>query len=581
MNNIKVLPSNLINQIAAGEVVERPASVVKELIENSIDANSTNIEIIINDGGKKIIQVIDNGIGMSKSNLNLSFKRHATSKITSFKDLSNINTLGFRGEALPSIASVSQVVVQSKLKKDEYGNEMQLKPNSNVKNKVSPCMNGTNIVVKDLFYNLPARKKFLKSNKTEYNKITSIIRTFSLLCHNISFKYISNNKIIYNLKPDNLLNRIIHLYKYQEKNLLKIDYNKDKYNITGYLGDIALVKKRPGAQYIFINDRYIENRLLKTSIHKAFSSLVDRGEYPFYVINIKMPIGLIDCNVHPGKLEVRFQDEWRLYHVLKSAITLSLKDIISIIPSINKQNVNYNNNADIINNQFTFESIDKSEYNISKDQRINDLNHVTNNFEKLFNDNDKKLKISIGNIWQILNKYIITEVNDGLLIIDQHVAHERILYEETMEAINNNGLSSQTLLFPETLNFQPDEYNKFLEIYVYIKKIGYKMRQFGNNTMIIEGVPSNGKNNNHSIIIKEILDNYIKSKSKDSSFLQDISSMYACKAAVKAGDKLELEEMASLINRLFSSNNPYYCPHGRPILMKFTEDELDRRFERK
>ncbi len=583
MNKVKKLPSNLIDQIAAGEVIERPASAVKELLENSIDSGATQIDITIIEGGKNLIQVVDNGCGMNKKDLELSFQRHATSKLKEEDDLTKISTLGFRGEALPSMASVSKIIAKSNVQNNGNGYEIKIF-GGKIENIIpAACNYGTTVTINNLFYNTPGRKNFLKKTNTEYRKITSIIRIYLLSNPSIGFTYKSGDFQIYNVKKESLLTRIGHIFgKPISKSLIEVDYKKESYKISGFIGNLNLVKKRPSEQYLFINGRYIQDRLIKSSISKAYKSLINRGEFPFYVLNIEIPPELVDFNVHPTKLQVRFQDEWRLYHVVKTSITIALKDILSTSPSLN---INYNqdeyyknkfnsNNNELIN-QIPIQAAPQEIEN------NNNIDRVHKNFDKMFDKNQKELFFDTGNFWQIMKKYIVTEMNNGLLLIDQHVAHERILFEDAIKAINGNGLPSQTLLFPQTVRFLPDEYSQFVDITGYLEKIGFRMREFGENTIIVEGVPSDVEWGEETDILKEILGNYLDFKEHDASFIRYLAASFSCKAAIKAGDIIEKEEMSNLINRLFSTNNPYYCPHGRPIVIKLTEEELDKRFERK
>ena len=588
MNDIKVLPSNLIDQIAAGEVIERPASAVKELVENSIDAGATQIDIKIDNGGKSLIYVSDNGCGMNKDNLQLSFRRHATSKLHTSEELMKLTTLGFRGEALPSIASVSKI--QAKSNTDKNGNGYEIKIFGGKTENIIPtaCAGGTAISINNLFFNPPARKKFLKSTNTEFRNVTNIIRRYMLSNPEIGFSFQSNDKIIYNVKSSNLIDRIVNIFgKSMHSSLIPINFKKNQYSVRGFVGNLSIVKKRPGAQYLYINGRFVQDRLVKSGIHSAYHSLLSRGEYPFYVININIPTENVDFNVHPAKLEVRFQDEWRVYHVAKTAVATELQDVLNVSPTFDKQfenQTNYNKPFQPAN------SLQKSNVVIQPApiQKTNGNNQFENdhfdrakkNLDSMFSNDTNELFHSPGAIWQILKRYIITEIKEGLLLVDQHVAHERILFEEALNAINGNGLPSQTLLFPQTVSFQPDDFNKLIDLTIYLEKIGFKIREFGENTIIVEGVPPNVEWGKESNIIQEIIDQFIETKNNDSSFIQYLAASYACKAAIKSGDSLNNEEMVSLINKLFSTENPYYCPHGRPIIIKLTEEELDKRFER-
>ncbi|MBC8214768.1 MAG: DNA mismatch repair endonuclease MutL [Candidatus Marinimicrobia bacterium] len=589
MPNIRLLPSDLINQIAAGEVVERPASVVKELIENSLDANATHIDILILDGGKSLIQISDDGCGMNGDNLKMSVKRHATSKIDKHEDLSKIHTLGFRGEALPSIASISQLNVKSSTNGID-GNEISIHGDEIKFIRPVGCVKGTAIKVNNLFFNTPARRKFLKKTESEQRAVTSIIRRFALSYPKISFSYTINERNVYKLKSASLRDRISQIYgKSFARSVLTVSYKKNESTIDGFVGNLSQVKKRQGEQFLFLNGRFIKDRLLNSAVYSAYRSLIARGEFPFSVLNLNIPLESVDVNVHPAKLEVRFQDEWRVYHVVKSAITEALGDLLGALPGFAPPNsyiyTQGSKTADISfggvvrnSGDFTIEKAPRPmQQNDASGIQVNRANERIENITK--SSTLENLEIS-NNIWQIKKKYIVTEVKSGMIIIDQHVAHERILYEAAQKALDGNGFSSQTVLFPQTVKFLPDEYSKLIDIIPYIEKIGFRVREFGENTVVVEGVPPDVHWGAEGKIIKDILDKYLEHREFSSSFLDYISATYACKAAIKAGDKLSQEEMKNLVDRLFATEHPYYCPHGRPIIINLSIEELDKRFER-
>ncbi|MAR29696.1 MAG: hypothetical protein CMG24_02010 [Candidatus Marinimicrobia bacterium] len=582
MNVIKKLPSIIIDQIAAGEVIEGPFSVVKELIENSIDAYSSEISIMIYGGGIDKIHIVDNGNGMSEDDLQNAFNRHATSKIVNIEDLNNINTLGFRGEALPSIAAVSQLKASSIYKDDDnegaeviiHGGEM-LKKRKKVGNK------GTSIEVSNLFYNIPARKKFLKTVNTEKRKIIKLVKEYSIANPNIAFTFYSDDKEILKLTSSDLKNRIIDIYGSSiSNNIISIQNTKDAYEIYGYIGNLNTVKKSKGNQYIYINGRSVTSRLLSSAAFSAYQSLVSRGEFPFFAIFINMPNELLDVNVHPAKYEVRFSNEWQLYHLIKSSFSESLKDVMNVIPSMYNKDVKPKDNIIYAENRElpfppTSSSSPSSFTPTSEQVDIEKVNDRLKSLPTPNSDNEGKI------IWQIHNKYLITEINSGIVIIDQHVAHERILYEQAKAAIDGRGLPSQKLLFPETIKFSSEEYLLLPDIIPYLSKIGFEIREFGQDTIIVEGIPSDMEVGKEINVIKEIIEKYSHSKEINSSFIEYMTSTYACKASVKAGDKLSPHERRFLVDKLFATEHPYFCPHGRPVIINLSIDELDKRFERK
>lgn len=576
---IKKLNSNLINQIAAGEVVDDPSSILKELVENSIDAESKFIEVILSNGGISNIIVIDDGIGIPKDELANAFERFATSKIKDIDDLNNINTLGYRGEALPSIASVSEVIVKSKYDQ-ETGNTIKFSFGKKVFAKPSDIENGTYIEVRNIFHNVPARKKFLKSESYEYKKILSLFKNFALSNPNIGFRLINNDKKIYDFKSSSLKDRIHSIFGLKtSESIIPVEFKKDEYLISGYIGNLSLVKNNRNYQYLFINGRTIKNQLVNISINNAYRNLIDRSEHPFYILSLTLPPDLVDINVHPKKKEVKFRNEMQIQHIFRKSVSDALKDIFKTIPSFK----NFESTNDVTFGTLPFDNTfikDDSILSISNSGGNKYDQNIKNAEIRLKNTENNNVVIDSNNIWQIHNKYIITEITSGLIIIDQHVAHERILYELSKKSLEGDGISSQKILFPKTIKFDPEEYIHLLEIFSYLQKIGFEFREFGENTIIIEGTPSNLPSDEEENIIREILDHYAKTKNTSSTFIEYMASTYACKAAIKAGDKLSQIECKELVDQLFSTEYPYYCPHGRPIIVNLTLSDLDDRFER-
>ena len=577
--DIHLLSEDLQNKISAGEVVERPASVVKELLENSLDAGSTQIEIVIEQGGHQLIQVRDDGIGIPKNQLPLSVKRFHTSKISKLKDLFTISTLGFRGEALASIASVAHLSIVSSNGSDD-GAEISIFNGELGELAPAADIDGTQVTIRDLFYNTPARKKFLKTPRTEARKIIDMVRRFGLSRPNLGFRLTVDGKKVIELFPEDLSERIGSLFDntYKE-NLIPIDISKADYTFSGYIGNLNLIRKRFGEQFIFMNGRYIKDRLLNSAVYSAYQSLVKRGEYPFFVINIQIPFEQVDVNVHPMKTEVRFHDEWRVYHVLKSGSIDSLSEILNTIPNFQKISSESSSFFQNIPKQsaFNFNSGDQTVSSISNIEKIDRAKTYASNLVSPDSGNED---FNIEKIWQVHRKYIISEINSGLVVIDQHVAHERVLYEECLLAFESKTMSSQTLLFPEEIEFAKDEYDILLEIFPYLKQIGFKIREGDNSRIIVEATPADISWGDEKRIIKEIIDEFISTRKTYSSYKEALAASFACKAAVKAGDLMVNDEMVILINRLFSTEHPYYCPHGRPIIIQLSLDELDKRFER-
>ena len=591
MNKIAILPDNIINQIAAGEVVENPSSIVKELIENSIDSGANDITISVKKGGHELIHISDNGCGMNNEDLNLAFSRHATSKISKIDDLTQIGTLGFRGEALPSIASVSRVEIKSSID-GQLGYIINIE-GGNIKNNEKTGSNkGTEIKVKNLFYNTPARKKFLKSSTQELRRITKIVKRFLLSNPNISFIYKSDDKVIYNVHSVSLKDRIVQVFgSSYNKDVLNVESKDGQYAISGYIGSLNLLQRRRGGQYLFLNGRYIEDDSISKSIRNCYDSTVQRGEFPFYVLFINLPTDTFDINVHPTKIEARFSKKLDILNFINNSIKNKLRDLFKVLPDIDiKSKIHKGSDPLSLDLDLNMLIDLKSEDNITQKFSSNNLKDnkedqdvVERAVDRLENyeNNFKSLIKKDAHVWQIHNKYLITEITSGILVIDQHVAHERVLYEKVKKAFDSKPLPSQSTLFPKTIKFDPEDFTRFLDIVPYLEKIGYKMREFGDNTIIIEGIPSEIKLGNEEEVINDILDRYIEYKKISSSYIDYIAATYSCKAAVKAGDYLDMEERVNLIDNLFATKNPYYCPHGRPIVVSIKTDELDKRFERK
>ena len=573
MAKIHLLSTDLRNKIAAGEVVERPASVVKELVENSLDANATEITIVIEKGGHQLIQVSDNGGGISPDDMNLAVERYTTNKIETIDDLFNINSLGFRGEALASIASVSEMEMASCINGDggfavsildgEAGEIMPAEP-----------VRGTRIDVRNLFYNTPARKKFLKSQRVEFRQIVAMARRYGLAYPEVAFKLYHDDKEILNIQSESLKERINNLLDptYRD-HLLEVNTVKGDFTISGYVGSLNLVRSRPGEQYIYLNRRFIKHRLLNNAVYSAYQSLLKRGEYPFYVLNLVQPADQVDVNVHPMKIEVRFKDEWRLYHVLKSAVADALRSILDTIPDFSKMETQFPE----FGNSLQQATLSLSAVDTPIQQG---LQRAKTYMDRLSEKKSEGEEVSTGNIWQIHDKYIVSQINSGLVIIDQHVAHERVLFEDALNAFEKAPLGAQTLLFPETLEFSADEFSVLLDILPNLNKLGFRMQEFGKNTVMVEAIPSEMVWGNEKTIIRDIMDSYLENKKKYSSWQEGLAASYSCHAAVKAGDPLTIQEMQALVNRLFATNHPYYCPHGRPIIVQLSIEELDKRFER-
>ena len=594
MGNIRRMSATLADQIAAGEVVERPASVVKELVENAIDAGATDIAIVVQQGGRNLVQVTDNGSGMDGDDLALAFARHATSKIHSPKDLAAIASLGFRGEALPSIASVAQVWARTSVGPLE-GSEITIKGGKAEKVKPAPPTEGTIIQVKNLFFNTPARRKFLKRPARESQHIVEVVRRFALCFPQVAFSLINGDREIFQLLPLDLSERIGAVFDpYYQRSLKDVHLAKPPFSVDGYVGNLSLVRGRPGEQYLFLNGRPVQDRLLNSAVYGAFRSLISRGEYPFFVLNIAVPLDAVDVNVHPAKTEVRFKDEWRVYHVVKTAVTEAISDIPGMIPDyaapFAEGGSRPYNRADSAGLEHTegsqlFEAAPRPDSEPGEPAVPGAGTTPAGDGHTLpagagdVAPSRPAAAYNPESIWQVHSKYILSQVASGLVLIDQHVAHERVLFEEAQRAFSGQALPSQTVLFPTTIEFAPDEFSRLLELIPNLERLGFRIREFGKHTVVVDGVPSDVAWGREREILRDVLDRAGQAR-EGAEFLDELAASYACKAAVKAGDTLTQEEMTSMVDRLFATENPYYCPHGRPTIVHLSLAELDKRFER-
>lgn len=639
MNRINLLDQHTSNKIAAGEVVERPSSVVKELIENSIDANSKNITIEIEDGGIQLIRVIDDGDGIYKDDIEKAFLPHATSKIKTVEDIYNINTLGFRGEALPSIASVSKVNFKTRTIEDNFGYQLLL--DAGVKTTFSEIgiNKGTTMEVRDLFFNVPARKKFLKSSSREGSLISDIVLRIALSNPNISFKLFSNGKKAINTYGDGSLSNVIRsIYgKSIYENILKFEYEDDTISIYGYIGKEDIARGSRNNQSIFVNNRYIKNKTIVAAVENAFKSFSTVNKFPFFVLFINVPSENIDVNIHPTKAEIKFKDERLIFKRVFDTVHTALKNDIfnafmvkedvvqeeiveELKLDLNADNTIHNNEKVIINREPSIENIydkitlndvkrEESLYNKLKDLNIG--NNGTNTYP--YDDNDSFVSFNKVNesyttedlikptvvndnvsekintakfpnlrvIGQFSKTYILAEYADTLYIIDQHAAHEKILFEKYEKDIEKREIVVQPLLVPTIIDLGVDDYEYYIENLSLFKESGFTIEEFGGTTIAVKEVPYFlGKLDSKNLLL-DIIDN-LKSLGSGKTTevkLNKIATM-ACKAAVKANDYLTTIEMEKLISDLRFIDNPFNCPHGRPIIIKFTEYELEKKFRR-
>jgi DNA mismatch repair protein MutL len=576
-DKIKILPDNLINKIAAGEVVERPVSVVKELVENSLDAGTDNIYVEVKDGGKSYIEVSDDGRGMDESNLLLAFERHATSKISEFDDLQKIMTMGFRGEALPSIASVSMIDAVSKPKDAAEGTLIVIKAGTISEVKPSPSKYSTQIKVKSLFFNVPARKKFLSFDDREYKSIYTYFKKVSVSRPDIGFKFVNNEKTVFDLKPQTLEERIRSLFPEIDKDeLLRTENSLGNYSIKGFIGKAGLARKFKDNQFLFINGRIVESKMASFNIVNMYQNLIEPGYYPFYILFISMPPHELDVNVHPSKLTVKFSDEQKVKRLITEAVGHSLKDSVSIT-ALSSQNEA---------KEHHYEPVVLSPVQIKE----HTTPYASKPEEKFFRPDEKNIGTRVlkinnelivsENIWQMHDQYIFIQVESGSLIIDQHVAHERILYEKAIRSFAKSPMPSQALLFPVRVDLSFEDRIVVNEMKEYLNKIGFILSEFGQNTFIIEETPMGLTSGDEKKELLDLIDNFKLYRKNKMDTMESVAASYACKRAVKAGQKLSKDEMLDLINDLFQCEFPHVCPHGRPVIIDLSLKELNKRFKR-
>lgn len=586
-SKIKILPEDLTNKIAAGEVVDRPASVAKELVENAIDAGATEITIVIKEGGKALVQVVDNGSGMSQSDLLLAFQRHATSKILTYDDLVNIRTLGFRGEALASIASVAHVEAKSILPGDVSGYGLSIEGGVMHGVEAAAGQPGTSIAVKHLFYNTPARRKFLRATSTEYRQILTVMNRFFLAYPEIQFTLVNEGELAVELKPQSLEERVGAVLGARiQKNLIPIA-NEGEIEIRGFVGNQDTMRSSRGDQYLFFNRRYFSNKNLNYAVMSAYGEILPRGYFPVYLIFIHMPPEQADVNVHPTKMEIKFANEALVFSSVRGAIKRALTSH-AVAPELSPAKAFESIPASFAAHSSAHQN--KFDFNTSPVSRFSKMDQGANLVSPPQADVHGAIQTSPAqrtkeifervNVWQIHNKYIVSQIKSGLIIIDQHVAHERILYEQALDNFERRNPASQQLLFPQLVELSAEDYSLLLDITPFLERIGFIIKAFGKNTVMVEGVPSGLRIRSDEKILLDILDEYKREK-KDSVDIRDnVAKSFACHSAIKAGEPLSLEAMNALIDQLFATREPYFCPHGRPVIITLSLDELDRRFRR-
>lgn len=580
MSVIKILPENLVNQIAAGEVVERPSSVVKELVENSIDAGAGRILVDVKDGGKSFIKITDNGCGMSRADLEMALQRHATSKISSEADLWRIKTMGFRGEALSSIASVSKMVIKSKQAGDVGGAMIECNGGDIVTASEVGMSDGTVIEVFELFFNTPARQKYLKRESTELGQITSVMNNIALANPSIAFKLIHNGKVVFDLaQVTDLISRVRDVFGVATSEaMIPVFYGGSSFQIEGFVGKPALSRSTTKHQYFFVNGRYIQHFVLAHSIKSAFHSMLMENKKPIFIINITIDPSLIDVNVHPRKLEVRFEDQQRMIKTMYSCVKAALEKE-SLTP------LGFTESKRYMSDKFPKSEPKgdvKDAISFTKDflserdsQQIQQTSLPTSISEE---EEDGLMKA----ISQVSESYIVAQDRSGLVLIDQHAAHERVRYEQLMDQYENEQKTIQPLLVPLQIEFSGEEVDVIERNKEVFEGLGFDIEPFGGNTFVVNGVPSFLSGEDAQGVIKGVLDDILnESKPSRVQGFEEVINYMACRSAIKFGQKLSLGEMQVLIDDMSKLKRPYTCPHGRPTMISLTLSELEKMFGRK
>ncbi len=614
MSRIRVLPEIVANRIAAGEVVERPASVLKELVENAIDSEATRIEIQIRGAGRNLIQVTDNGFGMDREDLMLAFERHATSKIKQFEDLDTLITLGFRGEALPSIASVARVEVKTRTAAEDSGWYLAIDAGRIVRIEPLAAPVGTTFQIKNLFYNVPARRRFLKSNATEFGHIHVRFKRFALSRPEIAWKFVNDDEVLYDLAPGTIEERVAQVFG--EKivgDLRPVAWEESGIRITGMIGTASLLRMQRGDQHLYLNNRLIRSPLITNAVISGLGQIAEPGTFPFYILFVELTPQAFDVNVHPSKEEVKFDNEPLIRRIVVDAVRDALRsggmtepphrfdsDPVSTKP-VSDRYVPQDLRPERIEKRRESGFFDQPQGYIPKRYRDRPVTQYSmletkRSWETQVGDGElasasdetelQQLAAGFGRgeaggLWQIQGKYILVQVPSGLVIIDQHVAHERILYEQAIKAIARDGWKVQELLFPIEIAASPEDVAIARELLPNFERIGFRLSVKDSTTLMLNGSPQGLKNiAPEDNLIRQMLDQYRRDFEARPEQMDRLAATFACKAAVKAGMPLSLNEMQALLEELFRCDLPYACPHGRPVLIQLTIDELDRRFGR-
>lgn len=601
---IKLLPDAVANQIAAGEVIQRPASVIKELLENAIDAKATSVEVLVKEAGKTLIQVMDNGVGMSTVDARMAFERHATSKIKEANDIFNINTKGFRGEALASIAAIAHVELKTKMDKDELGTHIIIEGSKVKDQEFCAFETGTLFKIKNLFYNVPARRNFLKSDAVEFKHIVEEFHRVAMAHPEVAMKLTHNKEELFNLPSGNFRQRIVQLFgKNYNQKLVPVSESTDIVELSGFIGKPEFARKTRGEQYIFVNNRFIRSPYFNHAIMLAYEELISEKQFPSYFLNLKIDPSRIDINIHPTKTEVKFEDERSIYAIIRTSVKQAIgKFNISptldfeqetgfdipldnnkvITPPEIKVNPNYNpfktshSNSGPDRKSFEQQPAKKELANFF-DQSVveQEEEDAQLGFEGL---QEKSEKITV--LGQYNSNYIVANVNGTLMIVDQTRAHQRVLLNKLLGNIEN-GAASQRLAFPETIEISSTDFAIASELIPTMKKAGLDVNEFGKNTLVVNGIPSGLQGINAGEIIEEFIEQ--ARQERDKIELKDLNKVMfwiAKRTAIPHGQQLSIPEMENLLQELFSEDNPVTLPNKKKIFITLNGNELDEMFSK-
>jgi DNA mismatch repair protein MutL len=603
-SKIHILSDDLINKIAAGEVVERPASVVKELVENAIDAGAREITVIVKEGGRSLIQVVDNGGGMSRDDAILAFQRHATSKIANADDLEAIRTLGFRGEALASIASVARVEMRTMEPSASEATWLQIEGATEPQVRIGAGTPGTNVAVKNLFFNTPGRRKFLKSATTEYRQILAVMYRFAIAFPAVQFTFVHEDEIIFDMPPAaSLTERVVTLFGSRLREaLIEINEKSPAVEISGVVGKQSTIRQARGEQYLYLNDRYINDKSLNHAVIAAYGEILAHGGFPFYAVFLKVDPARVDVNVHPSKMEVKFADDRLIYAILRNAVKRALSSAAVIpvetnlghaIPEVNwppapevpatggeapPLQLSPSPSNFRVQHPGRQMGLKLTAPPVSPQPVTPAISHPTDDSASNLGPQDFGLQI-----WQIHNRYILSPTKAGLTIVDQHVAHERILYEQALETFEKQNPAPQQLLFPVLVELSAEDFEMLTEFLPFLERLGFIIKYFGQRTMMIEAVPSGSRYANNmqdGKTLLEIIDDFRRGKREKLEIRDNVARSFACHSAVRSGDRLSPATMQALLAQLSQTKSPYFCPHGRPVMIQIPLEELDKRFGR-